>query len=149
QGRSYSGGTTSPTRRPNNCGPDPEFRFLVAFDLAEIAHRRRQRAAFAALRLAEIGETFGIAAVHAALGHHVVHWDVPGLRRDGVEPGELVGNSYDHGPLGEARERAIEEARAVAEAVALSIPAVHRQNHGVRLDFGRVDRIGNIQRAGG
>src|SRR6202008_3987235 len=46
----------------------------------------------------------------------------------------------------EAGERAIEEGRAVTQPVALRIPAVHRQKDRVGLNFGRVDRVRNVQR---
>src|SRR5919204_1836927 len=120
---------------------------LFALDDVGVADGRGEGAAFAALRLAEVGEAFGIAPVDAALGNHVVHWDVPGLWEDGVEPRELVGHSDDNRPLGEAGERAIEEAGAVAQPVALRVPAVHRQKDRVGPDFGRVDGIRNVQRS--
>src|SRR5207237_10524887 len=67
--------------------------FLVALDFVGVADRRGERARRARLRLAEVGEAFRVAAVDAALGDHIVYWDVPGLRVDGVEPRELVGHS--------------------------------------------------------
>src|SRR5690349_5909511 len=126
-----------------NCDPGSE---LVALDDVGVADRRGESAAFATLRHAEVGEALGIAAVDAALGDDVVHWDVPGLREDGVEARELVGHSDDHRPLREAGKCSIEETSAVAQPVALHIPAVHRQKDRVGLHLGRADRIRNVQR---
>src|SRR5438105_11641485 len=135
--------SASASRARSWCAPTALFSRTL--DLIGVADGRSKLAAFAALRLAQESESVGIAAVNAALRDDVVHRDVPFLREDGFEPRELVGNSDHHRSLGERGERAIEEAGAVAEAVALSIPAVHRQNHRVRLDLGRVDGVRDVQ----
>src|SRR5256714_3782846 len=140
-----SSATRTPTRRATRPTACSWFN-SVALHLVGVADGGGEGARRAGLRLAEVGEALGVAAIDAALGDHVVHWDVPGLRVDGVEARSLVGDSDHHRPLGEGGERAVEEARAVAEAIALRVPAVHRQKYRVGLHRWRIDRVGNVQR---
>src|ERR1043165_10294054 len=93
------------------------------------------------LGLSEVGEAFRVAAIDAAFRDDVVDRHVPGLRVDGVEARQLVGDADDDRPLGEARQGPVEEAGAVAEAIALRVPAVHRQQYPPGHEFAGARRV--------
>src|SRR6266571_1542696 len=101
------------------------------------------------LRVVEKFEALRPAAVYAALGHDEIGGDIVRLRMDGAQVSLLVSDPDDLRPLRERRERAVEKSAAVAQAVSISVPSQHGQEHVVRDYFGRIDRIGNSERPPG
>jgi hypothetical protein len=64
---------------------------------------------------------------------------------NGRHPSELVGHADGHGSRLEARQRAVEEAGAVAQAIARAVPSVHREQEHGGDDGIRGRRIGDAE----
>src|SRR5882672_6540364 len=110
-------------------------------DVSRVAGRRRE-----SLRVVQELEPRRLAAVHAAFGDDEIHRNVVRLRVYRFQESLLVRDPDDARPLGERRERAVEKSAAISQAVSVPVPSHHRQEHMIRADLGRADRVRDAER---
>src|SRR4029453_16254705 len=121
---------------------------MPGVDLVRVADRGGERTGLAGDGLAEKDQAFRITPVSAAFGHDPVHRDIPALGVNGLQLAQLVADADDDGPRRQAHQSPVEEAGAVAEAVAGLVPSEHRHQHRRGNDRIGAHRIGNAERAG-